>query len=69
MNRKDRKKRKMKLRRVGLESYKPHYLDIITTSPHNFSRKIAKHFKGSEIQAGKLRGYEFTRPRIRSKNN
>ena len=63
MNRKSRKKRKMELRKKGLESYKPHWQDIITTSPNNFPFKIAKHFNGLEIQVGKMRGYEFTRPR------
>lgn len=62
MNRKKRKKRKMHLKRLGLEVYTPHYLDIITTSPIQFPFKIAKHFNGYDIQAGKLRGYEFTRP-------
>ncbi len=62
MNRKKRKARKMKLRRKGLEVYSPPYGSIITTSPLMFPFKIAKHFKGLEIQAGKMRGWEFFRP-------
>jgi hypothetical protein len=62
MNRKARKKRKIQLKRMGLEVYIPNYQSIITTSPFMFPFKIAKHFKGMEIQAGKMRGYEFTRP-------
>lgn len=62
MNRKKRKKRIIELKRQGLELYKPHWQDIITTSSFQFPYKIAKHFKGHEIQVGKMRGYEFTRP-------
>ena len=53
----------MELRRQGLEIYKPEYNDILTISPSNFPYKIAKYFKGMEIQAGRLRGYEFIRQR------
>lgn len=62
-NRKQRKKRKIELKRQGLEAFTPTWDSIITTSPDSFPFKIAKHFKGMEIQAGKLRlrGYEFTR--------
>lgn len=67
-NRKKRKKRIMDLKRMGMEIYKPHWNDIITTSPHNFTFKIAKHFNGMEIKAGKMRGYEFTRPICKNKN-
>lgn len=61
MNRKQRKKRKMQLRRLGLEAYTPHWDSIITTDKGNFHFKIAKHFNGNQILAGKMRGYEFTR--------
>jgi hypothetical protein len=63
MNRKLRKKRKMHLRKLGLEAYSPPWNSIMTTSPVSFCHKIAKHFNGMEIQVGKMRGYEFTRPR------
>lgn len=61
LNRKQRKKRKIELRRKGLEAFTPPYDSMITTSPSSFPHKIAKHFNGYEIQAGKMRGYEFTR--------
>lgn len=62
MNRKTRKQKKMKLKRLGLESFIPAWDSLITTSSWNFPHKIAKHFKDGQIQAGKMRGYEFTRP-------
>ncbi len=68
MNRKRRKARKMLLRRKGLEAYTPPWDSIITTSPSNFPFKIAKHFNGMEIQAGKMRGYEFTKRLVNGKS-
>lgn len=52
----------MELKHQGLEAFIPPWDSIITTSPSQFPFKIAKHFKGMEIHAGKMRGYEFTRP-------
>jgi len=62
MNRKLRKKRKMQLRKMGMESYIPDYRDNMTTSIGNLPFKIAKHFVDGCIQVGKMRGYEFIRP-------
>ena len=65
MNRKQRKARKMVLRRQGLEIYKPDPNSIITISPWNVPDKIRKHFKGDTILVGKMKGYEFTRLRAK----
>lgn len=61
-NRKSRKKRKMQLKRQGLEIFTPHYDSMITTSIWNLSVKISKHWSNGQIKAGKMRGFEFVRP-------
>jgi hypothetical protein len=53
----------MQLRKQGLEQFYPHWSDIVTTSSHNLTFKLAKHFDGGQIMAGKMREYEFMRPR------
>lgn len=63
MNRKARKKRKMQLRRKGMEAYMPPWDSLIMTSIGNLPFKIARHFKDGSIMAGKMRGYEFLRLR------
>ncbi len=60
-NRKQRKKRKIQLKRMGLEVFIPDPNSIITTFPGNLPKKKHKHFNGNEIKAGKMTGYEFTR--------
>lgn len=63
MNRKQRKKRKMYLKRMGLEIFNPDPNDIITIDIYCLPYKIAKHCNGNTIKAGKMRGFEFTRSR------
>lgn len=55
MNRKERKKRKMQLKRLGLEAFIPNPFSKITTT------------NGQEIISGKLREYEFIRPILEQK--
>lgn len=65
MNRKQRKKRKMQLRRMGMEAFTPPWDSTITCSMWYIPPRAYKHFKDGQIQCGKLRGYEFTRIRIK----
>lgn len=62
MNRKQRKRRKMQLKKQGLEPFTPDYKRILTVNPLDFDIKFRKYFNGNEIKVGKLRGFEFTRP-------
>lgn len=61
MNRKARKKRKMQLKRMGLEQFFPRWNEVITADMSCLPFKIAKHAKDGSVMAGKMRGYEFTR--------
>lgn len=63
MNRKGRKKRKMQLRKMGLEVFTPDPKALISISPWNLPTKIFKHFKDGCIEAGRMKGYEFTQIR------
>jgi hypothetical protein len=63
MNRKGRKKRKMQLRRMGLEVFTPDPKAMISTSSWNFPSKLLKHYKDGCIEAGRLSEYEFTKVR------
>lgn len=62
MNRYYRKKRKMELKRMGLESFRPDKDSFLTISPYLLPKKYAKHFHDGKILCCKMRGYEFTRP-------
>lgn len=57
----------MQLKRLGMETFVPHWNDTLTLPVGNFCFKIARHFTGNQIKAGKLRGYEFTRPIAKKK--
>jgi hypothetical protein len=63
MNRKGQKKRKMQLKRMGMEAFIPPWDSLITANLDMLPSRSYKHIIDGQIQCGKLRGYEFLRRR------